>query len=117
MHTPDTPPFTGMKRVFGSTTDFEAGNITPCDADTAANYECGDITARVVVFRKTKAEEEDEQAQMIAEEEEHAKFATLEASYPTHIQQESSTMCCGGDQSGRQLIHEEEEEEDMIEYY
>ena len=34
MRTPDTPPFTGMKRVFGST-DFEAAsNITPGATDT-----------------------------------------------------------------------------------
>ena len=44
------------------------------------------------------------------EEEEYAKFATLEASYPTHIQQESANMImmysarpdeAAGDQSGR----------------
>ena len=88
MRTPDTPPFTGMKRVFGST-DFEAvsNRITP----GATANECGDadqaVTARVVAFRrptsalgKDKAEDEAEM-----EEEELGKFSTLDASYPTHI--------------------------------
>ena len=61
-----------MKRVFCS---------------TEANNDCGDVTARVVVFRKPTStlDDEDQDTEAEMEEEDHAKFATLEASYPTHI--------------------------------
>ena len=119
VRTPDTPPFNDMKRVFGSN-----------DYDTAANNFGGDVTERVVAFHKPDlmhnnqddydydCDEDDYEADEAVQEDEQVKFATLEASYPTHIQQESSTMCCGGggDHSGRQLIQEEDEDEDL-EYY
>ena len=72
--------------------------MTPGAAKANNNEnECGgDVTERVVAFRKPtstlgkddddkETDEDDESESEMMEEEEHAKFATLEASYPTHI--------------------------------
>ena len=64
------------------------------------------MTARVVAFMRPSSGLEKEyqvEDNEYSEEEGEGmtKFKTLDASYPTHIQQESSTMTGGGHQSGR----------------